>query len=113
MLEIFNLFKRLFMDTPHTSLQLGFDQEAIVMEVIQPGRQWRVSFSGSYWNARCSQEAPLQPGDVVYVVDRQNITLIIEPKLANIAHPALNVKVELKPFLVSLFSVFLPFSWLH
>ena len=28
--------------------------------------------------------------------------------LANIAHPALNVKVELKPLLISLFSAFLP-----
>ena len=83
MLKRLRLFKWLFTDVPPSSLQQELDQEAIVMEVIRPGKQWRVSFGGSYWNARCPQEASLQPGDIVYVVDRQNITLIIEPQLVS------------------------------
>ena len=81
MLKIMRLLKWLFTDAPHRSLQQELDQEAIVIEVIRPGKQWRIHYSGSYWNARCYQTALLQPGDVVYVVGRQNITLIVEPSL--------------------------------
>lgn len=83
MLKILSLFKWLFTDVSHSSLQQELDQEAIVMEVIRPGKQWRVSYSGSYWKARCPKETPLQPGDIVYVVSRENITLIIEPSLVS------------------------------
>ncbi|MBW4692865.1 MAG: NfeD family protein [Lyngbya sp. HA4199-MV5] len=83
MLKKLGLLQWLFADHTHQLQPPAFDQEAIVMEVIQPKRQWRVSFSGSYWKARCTQEAALQPGDIVYVVDRQNITLIVAPKLVS------------------------------
>ena len=83
MLKILRLLKWLFEDTHYRSLQQELDQEAIVMEVIRPGKQWRVHYSGSYWNARCPQAVPLQPGDIVYVVGRQNITLIVEPSLVS------------------------------
>lgn len=59
---------------------LNFEHEAVVRNIVQPGRLWRVAFEGTYWNARCNHEVMLKPGDVVYVTGRQGITLLIEPK---------------------------------
>jgi membrane protein implicated in regulation of membrane protease activity len=83
MLKIMRLLKWLSTDMPYRSLEQELNQEAIVMQVIRPGKQWRVHYSGSYWNARSLQATPLQPGDIVYVIGRQNITLIVEPSLIN------------------------------
>ena len=60
------------------SRHLAFHKEAIVTEAIEPQKAGRVKFQGSWWPARCIQEICLNPGDVVYVVDRKNITLYVE-----------------------------------
>ena len=56
----------------------SFENEAVVHKVVQQGKAWRISFEGTFWTARCTQEVILNPGDVVYVVGRQSITLLIE-----------------------------------
>lgn len=53
-------------------------KEAVVTEPIEPQKAGRVKFQGSWWPARSAQEVFLLPGDVVYVVDRKNITLYVE-----------------------------------
>lgn len=72
-------FKHVRNNDGGSSAYLDFEREAIVEEVIQQGRKWRVYYDNTSWNARCSQSIVLQPGDTVYVVGMQNITLIIEP----------------------------------
>ncbi|NJO42658.1 MAG: hypothetical protein HC865_19080 [Cyanobacteria bacterium RU_5_0] len=52
--------------------------EAIVTQAIEPQKAGRIKFRGSWWPARCSQKITLSPGDIVYVVGRQNITLYVE-----------------------------------
>lgn len=59
----------------------SFDKQAIVDETILPFRKGRVSFQGSWWNARCQQNIIIKPGEVVEVVGIHNITLIVEPIL--------------------------------
>ncbi len=55
------------------------ENEATVTKVIRQGAVWRVSYRASYWEARSVEPITLLPGDLVYVVDSQNITLVIEP----------------------------------
>lgn len=52
---------------------------AIVAQAIQPGQAGRVRFRASWWYARCASDVMLPPNSVVYVVGRQNITLLVEP----------------------------------
>lgn len=57
--------------------------DAIVTQTIGPGRKGQVKFQGSWWTARCSQDITLSPGKLVCVIDRQLITLYVEPVLSN------------------------------
>jgi len=57
--------------------------DAIVTQAIAPGRKGQVKFQGSWWTARCSQDITLSPGKLVHVIDRQLITLYVEPVLSN------------------------------
>jgi|GEM_PF-3524234 len=58
---------------------LRLDQEAIVEQTIRPGQAGRVRYHSSWWFARCKEDVFLHPGDRVYVVDRMDLTLIVEP----------------------------------
>lgn len=68
---MFNLFRN----------KTGFQshKEATITEVIRQGFTWRVYCESTYWKAKSLIPAVLFPGDVVRVIDRHNITLIIEP----------------------------------
>jgi membrane protein implicated in regulation of membrane protease activity len=74
-----SMFYSLSMKARGKRIQHSPESEAIVQEVIYQGRLWRVEFEATSWNARSEQEITLFPGDRVYVVNRQNITLIVEP----------------------------------
>jgi membrane-bound ClpP family serine protease len=53
--------------------------KAIVDAMIQPSKNGRVRFQGTWWSARCEQDVTILPGEAVQVVGRQNITLLVEP----------------------------------
>lgn len=65
------------------SIAIEVGKEAIVTQTIVPGRKGQVKFQGSWWTARCSQDITLSPGKLVHVIDRQTITLYVEPVLSN------------------------------
>jgi membrane protein implicated in regulation of membrane protease activity len=65
-------------------LPLGWEEdpheiEAIVFDLIPPHCTGYIKFQGSWWRARCLQQISLEPGTVVRVVDRESLTLIVEP----------------------------------
>jgi membrane protein implicated in regulation of membrane protease activity len=53
-------------------------EEAIVSEEIRPNECGRVRFQSSWWSARCDKNTTFKPGDLVYVVGIDNITLLVE-----------------------------------
>lgn len=61
--------------------------KAIVDAIIEPSKNGRVRFQGSWWSARCEQETTIFPGEMVRVVGRQNITLIVEPVIEPMVEP--------------------------
>lgn len=56
----------------------------IADELIAPNQTGRVKFEGSYWNAEFYEKncrARVAPGNQVWVVGRQGITLLVIPVL--------------------------------
>jgi membrane protein implicated in regulation of membrane protease activity len=56
-----------------------FDKEAVVEEIIEPGKCGQVRYRGSWWNARCIEAVTLYPGETVYVIRRHALTLVVRP----------------------------------
>jgi len=53
--------------------------EAIIDKVVSQGERWRVKYQSTTWFARCVRQGiNLTPDDIVYVVGRQNLTLLID-----------------------------------
>jgi membrane protein implicated in regulation of membrane protease activity len=61
---------------------LGVTQEAETLTAILPGKNGRVLYEGSSWQARCRDEAlAIAPQQKVKVIDREGTTLIVMPLL--------------------------------
>ena len=53
--------------------------EAIIDKVVSQGKTWRVRYQATTWFAQgIHQGMTLAPNDTVYVVGRQNLTLLID-----------------------------------
>ncbi|MEM6737818.1 MAG: NfeD family protein [Bacteroidota bacterium] len=66
---------------PESVVHLEF--EAVVDEVIHPGREWRIRYQSIFWRARAATSGcNFKPGDVVYVVGRQGLVLLVQPASA-------------------------------
>lgn len=72
-------FRNKIHSTPCDSKPITVIGEGIVSEEIQPCRQGRVRFQGTWWNARSDADTPLTPGTVVHIVKKENITLFVVP----------------------------------
>ena len=70
--------------------------EAKVVKAIEPLKTGQIRFQGSWWSARCQQDIILQPGELVNVVGRQNITLLVEPVAMNESKLPMNHPVPLQ-----------------
>jgi membrane protein implicated in regulation of membrane protease activity len=55
------------------------DAETVIVDPIAPQQVGSVKFMGIWWRARCRQSMELATGTRVRVVDRENLTLIVEP----------------------------------
>lgn len=70
-----------------SSFMPGFDAqlaEATIDKVVSQGEKWRVKYQATTWSARCVRAGVnLSPDDTVYVVGRQNLTLLIDTNIAN------------------------------
>ncbi|MEG4322821.1 MULTISPECIES: NfeD family protein [unclassified Microcoleus] len=53
-------------------------EEAIVAEEIRSGECGRVRFQCSWWPAKCDKGITFKPGELVYVVGIDKITLLVE-----------------------------------
>lgn len=53
--------------------------EATVFDLIPPNCMGYIKFQGRFWRARCFQQVSLEPGMLVRVIDRENLTLIVKP----------------------------------
>lgn len=71
--------------------------QATVLEPIPANTTGYIKFQGSLWRAWCPQQVSLEPGMRVRVLDRQNLTLIVEP----IAHyvSSFNLTAQSNPFI--------------
>ncbi len=68
----------------------GDRHKAIVTQTIRSGKTGQVKFQGSWWTARCNWDVILVPGQVVYVVERRDNTLYVEPGfMLRVMQPAL------------------------
>lgn len=73
--------------TPVAPLPRSEKLQATVVKTIAPNQTGQVRFQNSWWSARLppsSQSIVIQPGELVDVIGRQNITLLVVPQ----DHPA-------------------------
>jgi len=55
------------------------NKEGVVEEAIYPDRIGCVYSNGIYWTARCARNITLEPGEIIYVVGQESITIWVEP----------------------------------
>lgn len=49
----------------------------VIDKVVSSGYRYRIYFRGSWWSARSENPSSFQPGDIVRVTSRENLTLLI------------------------------------
>ncbi len=74
---MFNLFQTAQGQSPLRQRLQNWCGEAIVERAIAPRQQGRVKFRGSYWFAQSIDGSIFNPGMIVYVTGRQELTLLV------------------------------------
>jgi membrane-bound ClpP family serine protease len=70
--------------------------QAVVSELIPANSVGYIKFQGILWRVWCPQQVSLEPGMRVRVLDRENLTLIVEP-IARCVLP-FNLTAQSSPF---------------
>ena len=65
--------------------------QGLVDRAIVPPFPGRVEYKGSTWPAICLQNIPLNPGEVVQIVGRYNITLLVTPVVQSNSQKNINL----------------------
>jgi membrane-bound ClpP family serine protease len=73
--------------------------EATVFDPIPANCMGYIKFQGIFWRAQCFQAVNLEPGMLVRVLDRENLTLIVEP-IARYVSP-FNLTAQSRPYIDS------------
>jgi membrane protein implicated in regulation of membrane protease activity len=73
--------------------------QAVVFELIPANSMGYIKFQGILWRARCPQQVSLEPGMRVRVLDRENLTLIVEPIAGYVS--SFNLTAQSSPFVDS------------
>ena len=68
---------------PQTQPFFDLSKQAIVDEEIIENRAGRVSYAGTYWDAISVDRINIKEGELVYVIGRENITLLVITEAAN------------------------------
>jgi len=71
--------------------------QAVVFELIPANSMGYIKFQGSLWRARCPQQVSLEPGMLVRVLDRKNLTLIVEPIARYVS--SFNLNAQSSPYI--------------
>lgn len=77
---MFNL-KCLFLPARENAKTVKFpydNKEGVVVETIYPDRHGSVYSNGIYWQARCSDNSILEPGEIVFIERLENITIWVK-----------------------------------
>lgn len=74
----------MFSSLTNTASPISETQEAEIIKVMRPNKEWRIKYQGTYWTARSETLIPFEVGDRVKVLghptdgDRVSTILLIE-----------------------------------
>lgn len=74
----------MFSSLTNTTFPISETQEAEIIKVLRPNKEWRIKYQGIYWTARAETLIPFEVGDRAKVLghptegDRVSIVLLIE-----------------------------------
>jgi membrane protein implicated in regulation of membrane protease activity len=81
---------------PKGSDENSYKFQGIVFDLIAPDCAGYIKFQGSLWRARCLHQVSLEPGTLVRAIDRDGLTLIVEPISRYVS--SLNLKAQAHPY---------------
>jgi membrane protein implicated in regulation of membrane protease activity len=72
------------------------ETQGTVFDLIPPNCIGYIKFQGSFWRARCLEQVSLEPGTLVRAIDREGLTLIVEPISRYVS--SFNLKAQVHPY---------------
>jgi membrane protein implicated in regulation of membrane protease activity len=101
--EVTAMHTKAFRRVTETLMQLlplgsedSYKFQGTVFDLITPDCAGYIKFRGSLWRARCLQQVSLEPGTLVRAIDRQGLTLIVEPISRYVS--SFNMKPQARPY---------------
>jgi membrane protein implicated in regulation of membrane protease activity len=84
---------------PLGSEEGSYKFQGTVFDQIAPDCAGYIKFQGSLWRARCLEQVSLEPGTLVRAIDREGLTLIVEPISRYVS--SFNMKAQSHPYVDS------------